>query len=140
MLSVLLNSIISIINGAAAQPDDTYKILFFSLLGLIVFLASAWLIYKMHRQISLFFKKTFSLLKKYTSKAYVGLKGLLTGSIAGFAYSKQQDIFYSTLNAWQRSFGYSRLYDEAAAHFAMIVDSEPIYFDYDGKRWYDDRL
>jgi hypothetical protein len=74
-------------------------------------------------------------LKKYTSKAYVGLKGLLTGPIAGFAYSKEQDIFYSTLNAWQRNFGYSRLYDEAAAHFAMIVDSEPVYFNYGGKKW-----
>jgi len=135
MLSVLQNCIFSIINGTAAQADDTYKILFYSLLGLIVLSVAAWLIYKMHKKISLFFRDVFSLIKTYTSKAYVGLKGIFTGSIAGFAYSKDQDIFYSTHNAWQRSFGYSRLYDEAAAHFAMIVDSEPVYFDYDGKRW-----
>ncbi len=135
MLSVLQYAIISIIDGTAVQPDDTYKILFYSLLGLIILSAAAWLIYKMHKEISLFFRNTLSLIKKCTSKAYVGLKGLLTGSIAGFAYSKEQDIFYSTLNAWQRSFGYSRLYDEAASHFAMIVDSEPVYFNYDGKKW-----
>ncbi len=53
----------------------------------------------------------------------------------GYAYDPRQDIFYSTLNAWQRNFGYFRLYDEAAALFSMIMDCEPIYFTYAGKRW-----
>lgn len=135
MLTLLLNAINSAVNETAAQPDDTYKILFFSLLGIIILSAVGFLIYKNLKQISLFFRSSFSLLKKYTSRAYAGLKGLLTRPIAGFAYSKEQDIFYSTLNAWQRSFGYSRLYDEATPCFGMIVDSEPVYFDYNGKRW-----
>ncbi len=53
----------------------------------------------------------------------------------GFAYDPEQDIFYSTLNPWQRKYGYCRLYDEAAALLSMIVDCEPIRFEYDGKLW-----
>lgn len=54
---------------------------------------------------------------------------------AGFSYEPQQDIFYSDMYVWQRDFGYCRLYDEAASFFGMIVDSEPIYFEYGGKNW-----
>ena len=53
----------------------------------------------------------------------------------GFAYDHSQDIFISILHPWQRDYGYCRLYDEAAALFSMIVDCEPIYFEYRGKRW-----
>lgn len=53
----------------------------------------------------------------------------------GFQYAPEQDIFYSTMYPWQRSFGYCRLYDEGAAPFGMIFDCEPICFDYKGKKW-----
>lgn len=53
----------------------------------------------------------------------------------GYAYDKRQDIFYSKINAWQRDMGYCRLYDEAAAPMSMIIDCEPIYFEYNNKRW-----
>jgi len=53
----------------------------------------------------------------------------------GYAYDGRQDIFYSGLNAWQRDMGYCRLYDEAAAPMSMIIDCEPIYFEYENKRW-----
>ena len=53
----------------------------------------------------------------------------------GFAYYPQEDYFYSNMNCWQRSCGYCRLYDEACATLSMIIDCEPIYFDYDGKKW-----
>jgi hypothetical protein len=39
------------------------------------------------------------------------------------------------MDAWQRSFGYTRIYDEATAIMGMIVDSEPIRFEYGGKAW-----
>jgi hypothetical protein len=55
--------------------------------------------------------------------------------IAGFAYEPKQDIFYSDMNAWQRGFGYCQLYDEAAAMMNMIIDCEPAYFEYGGKKW-----
>ena len=54
---------------------------------------------------------------------------------AGYAYDPKQDIFYSILDAWQRNYGYFRLYDKAAPLFSMIMDCEPIYFTYAGKRW-----
>lgn len=53
----------------------------------------------------------------------------------GYEYDARKDIFYSQLNAWQRDMGYCRLYDEAAAPMSMIIDCEPIYFQYDNKRW-----
>lgn len=55
--------------------------------------------------------------------------------INGYEYDPKQDIIYSSMDAWQREFGYCRLYDEAAAPLSMIMDCESIYFEYDGKRW-----
>lgn len=55
--------------------------------------------------------------------------------IAGYSYDPLQDIFFSTMDPWQRNVGYCRLYDEAAAPLGMIIDSEPIYFEYQGKKW-----
>lgn len=53
----------------------------------------------------------------------------------GFAYSLSKDIFYSLEDAWQRKFGYGKIYDEMAPVMNMIIDCEPIYFEYDGRRW-----
>jgi len=58
-----------------------------------------------------------------------------TIEIAGYGYDSEQDIFYCNMNPWQRNMGYSRLYDEGSAPFGMIVDCEPIYFQYEGKLW-----
>ena len=55
--------------------------------------------------------------------------------IAGYEYDPEQDIFCCNMNPWQRNMGYSRLYDEAMAPFGMIVDCEPIYFEYKNKIW-----
>lgn len=55
--------------------------------------------------------------------------------IAGYEYDSEQDIFCCNMNPWQRNLGYSRLYDEAMAPFGMIVDCEPIYFEYKDKIW-----
>lgn len=58
-----------------------------------------------------------------------------TIAVAGYSYDPVQDIFFSTMDPWQRNVGYCRLYDEAAAPLGMIIDSEPIYFKYQGKKW-----
>ncbi len=55
--------------------------------------------------------------------------------IAGYSYDPKQDIFYSDMNPWQRGIGYCRLYDEAAAPLGMIIDCEPIHFEYSEKKW-----
>lgn len=54
---------------------------------------------------------------------------------AGFAYSNQYDVFFSRKDALQREYGYCHLYDEAMPMVGMIVDCEPIYFDYNNKHW-----
>lgn len=54
---------------------------------------------------------------------------------AGYSYDPKQDIFFSNIDAWQRKSGYCRMYDEASAPLGMIIDCEPIYFEYGGKRW-----
>lgn len=53
----------------------------------------------------------------------------------GFAYYLPKDLFYSRRDGWQRNCGYCRFYDRSADTFCMIIDSEPIYFNYAGKNW-----
>lgn len=53
----------------------------------------------------------------------------------GYAFDPQQNIFYSIISPWQKQFGYCRLYDESAVAFNMIFDCEPIYFNFEGKKW-----
>ncbi|SHH83925.1 protein of unknown function [Sporobacter termitidis DSM 10068] len=53
----------------------------------------------------------------------------------GYAYDWRQNVFYSKLNTWQRKFGYCSLYDETSAPLGIVIDCEPIYFDYGGKKW-----
>lgn len=53
----------------------------------------------------------------------------------GFSYDAENDIFYSLRDAWQRKMGYGKLYDEMAPAMNMVIDCEPIYFTYGGRRW-----
>lgn len=53
----------------------------------------------------------------------------------GYFYDHCKDSFHTTIDAWQRDFGYSRIYDKLAPHFNMIFDALPVYFDYKGKTW-----
>ena len=53
----------------------------------------------------------------------------------GFAYDMYEDIFYSLMQCWQRNLGYCRLYDETCASLSMIIDCEPIRFEYNGIKW-----
>jgi hypothetical protein len=54
---------------------------------------------------------------------------------AGYGYDERQNVFYSLLDAWQRQYGYCRFYDDSTAPCGMIVDCEPIYFEYAGRYW-----
>lgn len=53
----------------------------------------------------------------------------------GFCYLPGPDTITSRRDAWQKNFGYRRLFDQSASRFNMIFDCEPIYFDYDGHTW-----
>lgn len=53
----------------------------------------------------------------------------------GYCYDMTQDVFTSTLDAWQKTFGYTSVFDKSAPFFNMIFDCQPIYFNYKGKTW-----
>lgn len=53
----------------------------------------------------------------------------------GFSYLCKEDIMTSTLDAWQRQFGYCALFDRSAPRFNMVFDCEPIYFSYQNQTW-----
>lgn len=53
----------------------------------------------------------------------------------GFSYDCQEDIMTSTLDAWQRQFGYCALFDRSAPRFNMIIDCEPICFCFQDQTW-----
>ena len=53
----------------------------------------------------------------------------------GYRYESEEDIFTSTLNAWQRNFGYAEIYDKLAPFFNMVYDCQPVYFNYNEKTW-----
>jgi len=53
----------------------------------------------------------------------------------GYCYNPNQDIFTSTLDAPQKIFGYTTLFDLYAPYFNMIFDYETIYFNYNSRTW-----
>lgn len=53
----------------------------------------------------------------------------------GYCYVPAQDVFSTLVDAPQRTFGYTALYDSYAAYFGMVFDCLPVYFDYGGKTW-----
>lgn len=119
--------------SAAILPYSALWLLFLSGAGVLAGLAAVL-------SLPFWIPKGRLLLRALISKFRIGLftsdqslEGILKST--GFAYDPRQDIFYSVMNPWQREFGYCRLYDEAAAPLNMIIDSEPVHFDYAGKKW-----
>ena len=53
----------------------------------------------------------------------------------GFEFCLEQDIVISKNNPWQRDVGYHDLYDLKSPLFNIIMDCEPIYFDYNHKHY-----
>ena len=53
----------------------------------------------------------------------------------GYYYNCNQDIFSTTINAWQREFGYTEFYNKNAHRLNIIFDSKAIYFDYNNQTW-----
>ena len=56
-------------------------------------------------------------------------------TLAGYAYDEEQQVYYSTLNPWQRHFGFGDIYDEAAAYANMRYTTFKADFKYDGLLW-----
>ncbi len=55
--------------------------------------------------------------------------------LLGFSYDARDDAFYASTYAWQRTFGYTYLYDVAAPFIVCNFDTSRIFFDYDGMEW-----
>lgn len=53
----------------------------------------------------------------------------------GYAYVPSEDVFTTHIDAWQRQFGYGAFYDKAASSFGMVINSLPVYFNYDNRTW-----
>ena len=53
----------------------------------------------------------------------------------GFYYKVCERIFSSRRDAWQREMGYQELFDRAAVLTSMVIDAQPVYFEYAGKTW-----
>lgn len=53
----------------------------------------------------------------------------------GFVYDSNQDIYVTKKNCLQRLFGYGSLYDYLSLPSAMIIDIEPITFNYRSHRY-----
>lgn len=69
----------------------------------------------------------------YTAMQLDALREMLADT--GYAFDWKQNIFYSVMNPWQRKFGYCSLYDESSAPLGMVIDCEPVFFEYNGKKW-----
>lgn len=55
--------------------------------------------------------------------------------LLGYAYDAKGNVFYATGQGWQRTFGYTELYDRMAAVVAMPLDTIRVKFNYAGKQW-----
>ena len=85
----------------------------------------------------LFHRKKRAVLKKINAMSMTEKKWLLD-SLAlpvGYCYDPCQDIFTTSLDAPQKQFGYTSLYDRSAPYFNMVFDYETIYFNYNDRTW-----
>lgn len=55
--------------------------------------------------------------------------------LLGFSYDAKESVFYASSNAWQRTFGYTYIYDIAAPVIICWFDTTRIFFEYDNKEW-----
>lgn len=55
--------------------------------------------------------------------------------LLGFSYDAKESVFYASSNAWQRTFGYTYIYDIAAPLIVCWFDTTRIFFEYDDKEW-----
>ena len=53
----------------------------------------------------------------------------------GFEFDVENDIVISKKDSWQRDLGYQDLYDIKAPFLNIVMNAEPIYFDYDNKHY-----
>lgn len=61
---------------------------------------------------------------------------LSTNAVLSYMYSYRDDYYYvNSPAAWQRNFGYTRVYDLVAPYLLMEYDYTRVHFTYEGKDW-----
>lgn len=58
-----------------------------------------------------------------------------TADTAGFIYEQEQDIYISKIDALQRGFGYNELFDFFSPLGDIVIDTEPVIFNYADKTY-----
>ncbi len=53
----------------------------------------------------------------------------------GYEYDEEQNVYYTSLNAWQRNFGFADIYDNAAVFTSMWYQTLKIDFEYQDLLW-----
>ena len=56
-------------------------------------------------------------------------------ALAGYEYDPVQDVYYTSLNPWQREMGFADIYDQAAPLTSMWYLTLKADFEYDGLLW-----
>lgn len=104
--------------------------------SLYIIIPSAALLFFFITFLFFHFKKK-SAIQKVNSLRYSEKDALLDtlAELIGYGYDAGQDLFVARLDAPQKVFGYTTLFDLSAPYFNMIFDYETIYFDYVGKTW-----
>jgi len=69
----------------------------------------------------------------FTTKDAETVKQILNA--CGFEYDDKQGIYYSSVDPWQKNFGFNFIYDMAAPLAGMYYATERVYFNYDNKDW-----
>ncbi len=125
--------------GTSIKGEQDPNQIFAIIIPIVIFLGLAvFLAFKTPRISQWVSDKIHMLIEFIPVNKIAGEKGESVFEIikdAGYLYDAKQDIFYSSMDAWQKDAGYCRLYDEAAAPMGMIIDCEPVLFEYDEKRW-----
>lgn len=55
--------------------------------------------------------------------------------ILGYLYDPSEKCFYTADDTWQRNFGYSEIYDNAASLVIIIIETNRLKFEYDNRDW-----
>lgn len=53
----------------------------------------------------------------------------------GYCYNSRWDLISSRIDAWQRTVGYTALFDQAAVSLNMVFHYLPVYFNYQNRTW-----
>lgn len=83
------------------------------------------------------FSRRRAAIKKVCALSSCEKSQLLSNLIApfGYCYNEQWDLISSRIDAWQRTIGYTALFDRAAASLNMVFNYLPIYFTYQNRTW-----